>query len=183
MSVNFPKLLEMCKKAKRLTLYTTATGQWISAGWALYPLLNAPTLNEGNLRALYAIPQDVRVEETDTLPPNFEYADVVKGETPAMYERIQLAPVSNAVCLRTKDGVTFIDSKYLRPLESGKNGESVLYERVDANGHVYIVAKSGMMLDAILLPMRNVIRPDWLDDLQELLSTLRRTHEQERDDG
>jgi hypothetical protein len=77
--------------------------------------------------------------------------------------------------VRTQAGVTFFASKYLKPLETGENGSCDLYERITSTGQVYIVAKQGMMLEAVILPMTNVIKPDWLEDLCELTDMLKRT--------
>ena len=37
------------------------------------------------------------------------------------------------------------------------------------------------MIEAVIMPVINVIKEDWLDDLQNLLGALRQTFEKERD--
>lgn len=180
MSVNNQKIIEICKKAKRLTLFSDGGDQWISAGGAIYPLLKVPHLTEETVRALYSLPDNVKVEEVDGLPVPFSFINAERDERPVFYEKIQLQPGGDAlVSLRTREGVTFIEEKYLKPLEPGENGDCMLYERTDSHGHVYIAAKQGMMLEAVILPQCGVLKPDWLDDLQSLVSALRQTYEKE----
>ncbi len=180
MSINNQKIVEMCKKQKRLILlWDGADAQWISDGYALYPLLGVPLLTEESVRALYAIPENVKVEVED-LPRRYNYDNAEREEYPVFYEKIQIQPAGEAVhSLRTRSGVVFIAQKALKVLDSGENGDCTLYERVDGEGNVYIVAKQGMMLEAVIPPLQNVLKADWLDDLQNLAVALRQTFEKE----
>ena len=181
MSINIQKIVEMCKKQKRLDLLLDpdTMQQWISDGYAMYPLLGLPMLTEENIRAMYALPEGVRVEVKD-MHEAFSTADVEPHEKPVFYEKIQLQPcIESVITLRTSRGVVFIRGKHLKPLEAGENGETQLYERVSRSGNLYIAAKQGMMLEAIIMPMQNVLGADWLDDMQRLLADLRQTFERE----
>lgn len=181
MSINNQKIVEMCKKQKRLELLLdTQNGrQWISDGYAMYPLLGLPLLTEENIRALYSLPAGVRVEVKD-MHEDFSTADVEREEKPVYYEKIQLRPGGESVItLRTSGGIVFIRDKHLKPLEAGENGETQLYERTGKDGSIYIVAKQGMMLEAIIMTLQGVLRADWLDDLQRLVVDLRQTFEKE----
>ena len=181
MSINNQKVIDLCKKQKGLVLYTTDQGQWIATGAAVYPFLCEQQLSPATLRAVYSIPEEVNIREEKQLPNLFNFEDVEEGEKPAVYEPIQLSPIGGAICLKTRDGVKFVDPKYLKPLEAGKNGESVLYERASVGGYVYIVAKQGMMAEAIIMPAQGVITEGWLDDLAMLLEDMRQTFEKEAD--
>lgn len=181
MSINIQKIVGMCKKQKRLDLLLDpdTMQQWISDGYAMYPLLGLPLLTEENIRAMYALPEGVRVEVKD-MHGDFSAADVETHEKPVFYEKIQLQScMESVITLRTSRGVVFIRGKHLRPLEAGENGETQLYERVSHSGNLYIAAKQGMMLEAIIMPMQNVLRADWLDDMQRLIGDLRQTFERE----
>ena len=183
MSINNQKVVEMCKKQKRLLLLQSPReeSQWISDGYTMYPLLGMPELTEENIRAIYSLPENVRVE-VEILPPQYCYRDTFRDERPVFYEKIQLKPCGEAVItLRTRNGVVFIHEKYLKPLEAGENGEPMLFERTDDFGRTYIVAKQGIFLEAVIPPIRNLLKADWLDDLQKLLSILRKTFEQEEE--
>ena len=47
------------------------------------------------------------------------------------------------------------------------------------HGSIYIVAKQGMMLEAIIMTLQGVLRADWLDDMQRLVADLRQPFERE----
>lgn len=183
MSVNNQKIIDLCKKEKCLKLFSEGERQWIATSGSVYPLLKVPHLDEDSLRALYSIPANVKVEAVEGLPGAFSFADAVRNERPVFYEKIQLQPLEERLAvLRTSEGVCFIREQYLKPLEEGENGPADLYERTNEVGATYIVAKQGMMLEAVILPVRRVIREEWLEDLQDLLGALRQTFEKERDD-
>ncbi len=180
MSINYQKVIELCKKDGNLILYEDGDMQWISDGYACWPLLKMPHMNEEAVRAVYSLSAKVKVEERGALPIHLCFADVVRQEQPVFYEKIQMQPIGMPlVSLRTSAGVTFIEQKYIKPLEPGENGDCMLYERTDGRGNVYIVAKQGLMVEAIILPRQGVLRADWLDDLQSLLVALRQTFEKE----
>ena len=183
MSINNQKIIDLCKKEKRMVLYTYGQMQWIGVGGAAYPLLKVPHLDEGTVKAIYSLPDDMTVEEKEGLPPHLSFANEDRAERPVFMEKIQLNPSpERLLTLRTSEGVCFIKERYLKPLEEGENGSADLYERRSTSGQIYIVAKQGMMLEAVIMPVVNVIKEDWLDDLQNLLGALRQTFEKERDD-
>ncbi|MBQ9841597.1 MAG: hypothetical protein IJO42_00630 [Clostridia bacterium] len=181
MSINNQKVVDLCKKQKRLVLYGDGQKQWISDGYAMYPLLGVPTLTEDVVRALYALPDNVEVEVKDA-PGQYCYEDTIREERLTYYEKIQLRPLGAEVStLRTQRGVVFIKEKYLKPLEAGEGGDHQLYERTDSAGRTYIVAKAGVFVEAIILPVQNLLTAGWLNDLQELIGILQKTFEQEEE--
>ncbi len=182
MSINNKKIVDLAQKEKRMVLYTLPGGyQYVGVARAIYPLLGVPVMSEDAIRAVYALPDTVKVEEKEALPEEFDFALAVKGEQPVFYEKIQLQPVCTPlISLRCSRGVVFIEAAALKPLEPGENGECILYERQDTYGRPYIVAKQGMLAEAVILPRSDVLRADWLDDLQNLSSALRQTFEQEK---
>lgn len=182
MSINNQKIIDLCKKEKRMVLYSAGVIQWIGVSGAVYPLLKVPQLDEDALRAIYSLPAGVTVEENFALPEHLSFADTVREEKPVFMEKIQLNPSPDRLLtLRTSEGVCFIKEQYLKPLEEGENGSADLYERRSTSGQIYIVAKQGMMIEAVIMPVVNVIKEDWLDDLQNLIAALRQTFEKERE--
>lgn len=75
--------------------------------------------------------------------------------------------------LSTRDGITFILSQYLTPLEDMADYLR-LYERVDANGDKYIVAKNGMEIAAIITPF-DIISAVFVEQLEDLAERCRMT--------
>ena len=183
MSINNQKIIELCKKEKRMVLYSYGQMQWIGVGGAAYPLLKVPHLDEDTVRAVYSLPDGITVEEKEGLPSHLSFMDEDRAERPVFMEKIQLNPSPDRLLiLRTSEGVCFIKEQYLKPLEEGENGSADLYERRSTSGQIYIVAKQGMMLEAVIMPVVNVIKEDWLNDLQNLIGALRQTFEKERDE-
>ncbi len=175
--MNIMEIVNLCKKQKRLYLHGEEGGtQWISDGCAVYPLLGAPFFTEDSIRATYHLPFNVKVTVDPRLPRMLDFRDICETENRVFFEKIQLAPGnSDLVSLRTQAGVTYIDRRYLAPVDDGDNAIGI-YERVMRDGKVYIAVKRGMMLEALILPVANVIKKEWLEDLKELLSVLQATY-------
>lgn len=178
MSVNIKKVIELCIKEKRLILFNGGDRQWVSCGFAVYPMLNMPHFNETSIRATYSIPDTVKVEEVEGMPEAYSFADIDQRENQVFFERIQLQPAAEQlVSLRTQAGVTFVQAKSLKPIEEGESGSYGLYERITDSGQIYIAVKQGLLLDAVILPVINTVKPDWLADLRELVRVLESTAE------
>lgn len=176
MSINIKKVIDICVKGKQLNLFNVGSRQWVSDGFAAYPLLGMPAFTESTIRATYSIPDNVRVKEMGEQPWVYSFEDVERSENQVFFEKIQLQIGTEPLTsVRTQAGVAFFASKYLKPLEDGENGSSGLYERINEAGQVYIVSKQGMMLEAVIVPMTNVVKPDWLEDLRELVGVLAST--------
>ena len=81
------------------------------------------------------------------------------------YDGMDLLP------LKTSAGVTFIQEKYLLPLDGLEYMR--LYERRGRNGDLfYIVAKIGMIIQAVIMPMK-LPDEDFMDLLDELVRQCR----------
>ena len=77
----------------------------------------------------------------------------------------------SAYPLETSAGVTFIQEKYLLPLDGLEYMR--LYERRGRNGDLfYIVAKIGMMIQAVIMPM-DLPDKDFMEALNDLTSQCR----------
>lgn len=177
--MNIMEIVNLCKKQKMLYLHGEEGGtQWISDGFAIYPLLGAPHFTEDSIRATYNLPANVKVKAEPGLPFGLDFRDVVSAENQVFFEKIQLSPGNaNLVSLRTKAGVTYIDRRYLTPVDDGAPAIGI-YERITRSGQLYIAVKRGMMVEALIMPVVNVIKEDWLEDLKELLGVLQTTFNQ-----
>ena len=68
--------------------------------------------------------------------------------------------------LSTRDGISFIQAAYLSPLED--MGDYLrLFERVSSDGQTYIVAKNGMEIAAVIMPM-DTIKLGFVEKLEDL---------------
>lgn len=148
------KIGALCKAYKRFVVYNVGNGmQWISDGYAAYPLYDLPPLEEDNVFAIFDIPEDKRgkmyFDERHGVPSGMSFADAVADE-------IEIKPYLIGIIwqgeiyypCKSREGILFIDKKYLSPFEEG----AVLYERWADNGVPYIVVKRGMLIEGVITP-------------------------------
>ena len=148
--------------------------QWLGDGGACYPIVGMPYMGTENLCAMFDIPekkQEKLIFRHDKAPDNinWESADPLEYSlgSPKLcvrWEGRELLP------LRTSAGITFIQEKYLAPLDN--LDYMCLYERKSKGGGLYIAAKIGMMLQAVIMPM-DVISKDFVDKMDELTEMCR----------
>lgn len=129
--------------------------QWLGDGKSAYPLVGLPVMDLENICAMFDITEKKRekliMRETDLLDTmNWEDTDRLERrlKDPKLcvrYDGRDLLP------LETTAGITFIQEKYLLPLDSLEYMQ--LYERRGTDGGLYIVAKIGMILQAVIMPM------------------------------
>ena len=147
------KVGALCKGAKRFVIYKTWSGQWISDGYAIYPIRELPPLQEDNVYALFDIPEDKRGKvqyEEKNVPYGINLNDGCDDEVV-----VQIAPISIVyhgsiiTPIKGRGGILYIDRKYLSPL----GDDITLYERYyPRDDRSYIVAKRGLLLEGVILP-------------------------------
>lgn len=130
-------------------------GQWLGDGKAMYPLTGLPVMDLENICAMFDITEKKReklvMRQTDA-PDSINLEDTAPLERglddPKLcvrYNGMDLLP------LETTEGVTFIQEKYLLPMDGLEYMR--LYERRSTEGKLYIAAKIGMILQAVIMPM------------------------------
>ena len=131
-------------------------GQWLGDGRSAYPLVGLPVMDLENICAMFDITEKKRekliMREMDA-PDTMNWEDTAPLERQlddpklcVRYNGMDLLP------LETSAGVTFIQEKYLLPLDGLEYMR--LYERRGRNGDLfYIVAKIGMIIQAVIMPM------------------------------
>lgn len=175
------KISSICNKNKRYILYdkTDSTGkitQWLGDGNAAYPLDGLPLLNEDSLCKMF----DISEKQRDNICFDHEkrgdiinVEDTDPDETEA--EEMELGIVRNGrqlVPLMGRDGIVFIDGKYLSPLED-EIDMLVLFERKNARGQSYIAVKAGLLIRAVIIPVE-AVNDDFINHLQDILRECRR---------
>ena len=146
-----------------------AVYQWLGDGKAVYPLVGLPVMDVENICAMFDITEKKReklVMRRVDAPGTMNLEDAAPFERQlsdpklcVRYDGMDLLP------LETSAGVTFIQEKYLLPLDGLEYMR--LYERKNTDGGLYIVAKIGMILQAVIMPMD---LPDW--DFMNALNNL-----------
>ncbi|MBR5094463.1 MAG: hypothetical protein IK095_05160 [Oscillospiraceae bacterium] len=181
----FKNLVMLCRAHKRILLYGGPDGtQWIGEGNAIYPLHGMPPMDRTALPVVFDVQQKdlgkYTIKHEDALPSIFDYHDTAP-EMQLQPEPISLV-LSGALLrpLRTSRGLMFYDPDYLRPLRDLQDTLEI-YERATAQGQVYFAVKSGLLLQALILPLR-VDKVRLLTLLQAMEGALLEAVESERDE-
>lgn len=154
------KVVDLCKKEKRFFLFdkVDANGeivQWLGDGNAAYPLYGVPILDETSLCAVFDLPGKKmadRIIKREEMPNAVNTDDTDETERALEDEDFAIVHTGQEVkALRTSRGIVFAQKKYLAPLDD--MGDHVrLYERLSKDGVIYIAAKVGMMISAVIFP-------------------------------
>ena len=150
-------------------------GQWLGDGKSAYPLVGLPVMDLENICAMFDITEKKReklIMRRDDVPDSMDWGDTAPLERQlddpklcVRYDGMDLLPLETSV------GVTFIQEKYLLPLDGLEYMR--LYERRGRNGDLrYIVAKIGMMIKAVIMPM-DLPDKDFMDALDDLMHQCR----------
>ena len=149
-------------------------GQWLGDGRSAYPLVGLPVMDLENICAMFDITEKKReklVMRRADVPDSMNWEDTAPLERQlddpklcVRYDGRDLLP------LETTAGVTFIQEKYLLPLDGLEYMR--LYERQSMSGGLYIVAKIGMILQAVIMPM-DLPDKDFMEALNDLTSQCR----------
>lgn len=178
------KIAALCQKRKRYVLYdrptkSGGTAQWLGDGCAAYPLEGLPYLTEEGLCRMFDLTGKRREKDFVQQIPALEgicWDDTDPGESEAQdaepcvfYEGRELLP------LMTRDGILFLDKKYLSPF--GDEEDSIeLYQRKTAGGQAYIAVKSGLLIRGVIFPV-NAANGKFVNQLGDMLRECRRVVE------
>ena len=153
--------------------------QWLGDGYSMYLLSGLPILDENNVCAMFDIPEKKQKKcrtKRQPVPKVYSLEDWERGvlalndEWPTVeYDGRIVKPLS------TSDGMTFVQDKYLAPLEDIADYLR-LFERADTNWGKYIVAKNGMEIAAIIMPY-DIISAGFVEELESLAYKCRQTLE------
>ena len=178
------KVASLCGKTKMFCLYDRAerddvVSQWLGDGYAIYPITGLPYMDEENIYSMFDISakqQEKIIFRHGPAPEGINLDDVDPTERrlsddglSVVYDGGILKP------LQTRDGISFIQNKYLSPLEDVIEMVQ-LYERATPQGTPYIVAKTGFFLAAVIMPY-SVINDKFVYQLSELAQQCRRALE------
>ena len=146
-----------------------------AGGKSAYPLVGLPVMDVENICAMFDITEKKReklvmreMDAPDSM--NWEDTDPLERQLDdpklcVRYNGMDLLP------LETSAGVTFIQEKYLLPLDGLEYMR--LYERRGRNGDLfYIVAKVGMIIQAVIMPM-DLPDADFMNLLDDLMRQCR----------
>lgn len=153
------EISKLCQRRRTAVIYDDycRRTQWISDERTFYPTFGLPRLDTETLPYVLDIPEGKQVkmlfDRNVELPDQLNFSDYDDTE--------QVLPRAGATVgfrnevflqVRTSLGLMFIDPEQLKPLKDIE-AEIELYERVAKNGEPYIVAKRGLELKAVILPI------------------------------
>lgn len=174
----------LCQRRKRFVLYDKPTEsggitQWLGDGCAAYPLDGLPFLNEDGLCRMFDITKKRREKVFIQQIPALEEicwddTDLRETETrdmePCLYHEGRAL-----LSLMTRDGILFLDKKYLSPF-GGEEDSVELYQRKTTGGQPYIAAKSGLLIRGVIFPV-NAANGKLVGHLGDMLRECRRAAE------
>ena len=172
------KIASLCSQAGQFYLQDRQTAgepeQWLGDGYAAYPISGLPYLEIDNICTMFDIPekkQEKLIMRQVNAPESINWEDTDPTERQLVdsimhlrYEGRELLP------LRTSAGIVFIQEKYLAPLDD--TDYMRLYERRNGDGGIYIVAKIGMVIQAVITPV-DVVSEDLIQQMEELTDLCR----------
>lgn len=153
------EISKLCQRRRTAVIYEDARRctQWISNDRAFYPTYGLPRLDTETLPYVLDIPEKkqakILFDRKDELPDLLNFSDY--DDTERVLPRAgATVGFKNEVFLpvRTSLGLMFINPEQLKPLKDIET-EIELYERMAKNGEPYIVAKRGLELKAVILPI------------------------------
>ncbi len=165
----------ICKRNKCVTVFDRygrdgSLTQYIGDGGALYPVTGLPELDGESVLTIFDVPEKDRekyiVQERD-VPPGINFEDIDPSEKVVEGRTIAIVCSGRVLKpLQTSKGLVFIESRYLSPM-SDVMDVLELYERTTSAGQPYIVAKAGLLLQAVIMPF-DVINQQFVDQMREL---------------
>lgn len=155
----FKEISKLCQRRRTAVIYDDycRRTQWISDERTFYPTFGLPRLDTKTLPYVLDIPEGKQVkmlfDRNVELPDQLNFSDYDDTEQVLLRAGATVG-FRNEVFLpvRTSLGLMFIDPEQLKPLKDIE-AEIELYERVAKNGEPYIVAKRGLELKAVILPI------------------------------
>lgn len=170
------KIVDMCRRDGVVRIYGGEGGtQWISNGYACYPLYDVPELSEDEFFTVFdfsAKQRDETVFQRAALPDSLSFKDFDATERGC--EKLSPSiPYGSRLLIpyKTVRGIKFLDSEYLEPL-IGESGESQVFERISKKGEAYFAIKVGMCLRAVVMPF-NAVNRSFVDNIEKIYSLCR----------
>lgn len=166
------KVVDICRREGVARIYDANNTQWLSCGYACYPLYEVPELSEDEFFTIFDFTTKQRentVFARTQFPSHLSRSDVVLGEE--LCEKLSPnIPFGSRLLIpfKTTSGIKFLDSEYLAPF-AGENNEIEVYERLSASGEPYFAVKIGMCLRAIIMPF-NAVNKSFVDNIATIYS-------------
>lgn len=167
------KVVDICRREGVARIYKDEKDtQWLSCGYACYPLYEVPELSEDEFFTVFDFTAKQRNEtifECAVFPSSLSTWDSYPGEIRC--EKLSPnIPFGSRLLIpfSTVGGIKFLDSEYLAPF-AGETNDIEVYERIQKNGEPYFAVKIGMCLRAIIMPF-NAVNKSFVDNIAKIYS-------------
>lgn len=170
--MKYGKVASLLKKRKRIETFRATNTQWITEGYAAYPMYGMPELGRDNIFDLFGVGVDKRgdyayAERECPEEINFYDADddekiLERGRATVYFDGVEYEP------LMSDTDAILIQPQYLAPFG---DTDYELYERKGSYAQRYVAVKHGMALLGIIMPCR--ADEDLVDALCELCDNVR----------
>jgi|GEM_PF-4439036 len=167
------KIAAIVNERKKLYLYHGKDAQWIGTGDAMYPIYNLPHMDINQFSKVLDVPQEVKAKQKYFLreldPGTLDYVDYdLSSVKPLETNRWIFKGVSDYIPLCTSQGLMFLDSKFLGPIDNLDMCTINECHNEDTDHH-YILVKDGMFIAAVIEPSRHVLDKEVSDELARML--------------
>lgn len=165
------KIVDICRREGVARIYDDEKEvQWLSCGYACYPLYEVPELSEDEFFTIFDFSAKQREDTVfgrAAFPSSLSTLDFYPGER--LCEKLSPnIPFGSRLLIpfSTARGIKFLDSEYLAPFADEGN-EIEIYERVSGKGEPYFAIKIGMCLRAIITPF-NAVNKSFVDNIEKI---------------
>lgn len=164
----------ICRREKRIQLIEENRSgdiiQYIGDSQAAYQVNGLSELDMESVFTIFDVPEKDRAKYhavRGTFPEGIRASDFDQGEKRVDEPRLTISyGGKDLIPLETSEGMVFIESRYLTPLSDSRQDLN-LFARKAVDGSTYIVAKAGLLLQAIIIPT-NIVTEDLVTDLNRL---------------
>lgn len=168
------KIIQLCKKEKRILLINVGDSQWLSDGHAVYPMHEMPEFDIDSLMKTY----DISAKKGEKFIKNhisaeklsLNFNDSCTDEVLCEENPIRIAINGTTyIQILTENGCELLDSKYFAPLADANEDMVQIYQRITKKGDVYFAVKDGMFLISLIQPTL-VLNEKTLEELKSFVN-------------
>ena len=184
------KVAALCKKNKRAIILNQEkegeiVAQYISNGYAIFPLYELPTLDKRNLLTIFDVESDkwdewfVSERKLNTSYMNPEDWDSTEDRIKHLYPPVIWQGTQLMICGLPNREIMIIDADSLGPVDSA---EADYYFRENEKGVKYLTVKEGLLLTAVIYPYQfkaDDLFERFLNEITTLGNCLRETRTNE----
>lgn len=159
------KIVALIKESKCLTIFDGKDCQWLSDGFAMYPVFKDTEISPEFLCDMHDIDTKKMAIRNEMLPTLFNYADICKNEKQLQKSNIEIVyHGKHLIGYETSEGISFVEKRYFAPFADMDESYLMVYERYTSTGTMYFAVKNGMNLVGIVLP-KKVITKEFVEDI------------------